>query len=524
MMTIQSSAEDGGTTEVPAEPRDALTPDADRADIIGILDTIDVPILVVRRDFTVARFNRAATTALHLTSSNIGQSPRDIRVLREAKDLAKLCAQVIADGAPRRCDIRDGDRSFLLRIAPYTAIDRQIGGVVLTLTNVTAFRASIEQAIYEREYTKAILNTVREPLVVLDADLRVQTANRAFYAMFRVSREDAHGIPLSNLGNQDWQTSHLWASLKKTLSENSEFPIVELNRDFPAIGHRTVLLDARPLSRKGDALILLVFQDITERKRAEAQICRLLSEAEQRERELREKQAQLVQSAKLASLGELAAGIAHEVNNPLNNIGLFVGNAVDHLKQEALDREKILHPLTIALQQVSKAATIIAHLRTFARAAGVDRQPLSMNPLIRSALSLMQDQLRLRNIDVTVDLSSHDATVLGNALQLEQVFINLLTNARDAVEQMPRKGITIASVVRGDQLDITVQDTGIGVPADLQPRIFDPFFTTKEVGKGTGLGLSISYGIIQEHGGQLLVETPPDTGARFRIRLPLAME
>lgn len=180
--------------------------DSVRADLIGILDTVDLPIVVVGRDFTVTRFNRAATAALCLTPSNIGQPPRDIRVLADLMDLEKLCAQVIADGVPYRREVRHGDGWFLLRIAPYTRSDHQIGGTVLTLTNVTAFRASIEQAIYEREYTKAILNTVVEPLVVLDAGLRVQTANRAFYAMFRVSRDETQGVPLYALKNHDWDT------------------------------------------------------------------------------------------------------------------------------------------------------------------------------------------------------------------------------------------------------------------------------------------------------------------------------
>ncbi len=164
-----------------------------------------------------------------------------------------------------------GATGFLLRIAPYPKSDHQIGGTVLTLANVTAFRASIEQAIYEREYTKAILNTVSEPLVVLDADLRVQTANRAFYAMFRVSREETQGVPLSDLRNHEWDTPGLWTLLKETLSDNNDLQPLEVEHNFPAIGRRTLLLDARRLSREGDPghMILPAFQDISERKQAE---------------------------------------------------------------------------------------------------------------------------------------------------------------------------------------------------------------------------------------------------------------
>jgi PAS domain S-box-containing protein len=270
-MTKRSRAEDDGSTDVRGAHGEIVSADSVSADLIGIFDTVDLPIVAVGRDFTVDRFNRGAAAVLGLTPSAIGRSPRDIRVLTNVIDLEELCAQVIANGAPFRREVRDGDRWFLLRIAPYTRSDGQIGGTVLTFTNVTAFRASMEQAIYEREYTKAILNTVIGPLVVLDGDLRVQTANRAFYAMFHVSREETQGVPLYDLGNQKWDTPWLWTLLKETIADNSQFQTLEVEHDFPAIGRRTVLLDARRLSREGNAghMILLAFEDITERKQAE---------------------------------------------------------------------------------------------------------------------------------------------------------------------------------------------------------------------------------------------------------------
>jgi two-component system, chemotaxis family, CheB/CheR fusion protein len=276
-MTTRARAEANGSNDLRGAHSDAVSVDSVSTDLVGILDTVDLPIVAVGRDFTVARFNQGAAAVLGLTPSVIGRSPRDIQVLTNVIDLEEVCAQVIADGAPFRREVRDGDRWFLLRIAPYTRSDRQIGGTVLTFTNVTAFRASMAQAIYEREYTKAILNTVIGPLVVLDADLRVQTANRAFYAMFQVTREETQGVPLYDLGSHDWDTPRLWTLLKETISNNSEFQTLEVEHDFPAIGRRTVLLDARRLSREGNPghMILLAFQDITERKEAEVAKVRL---------------------------------------------------------------------------------------------------------------------------------------------------------------------------------------------------------------------------------------------------------
>jgi len=246
------------------------------------------------------------------------------------------------------------------------------------------------------------------------------------------------------------------------------------------------------------------------------------AEMQRREQELRDKQEQLVQAGKLATLGELTTGVAHELNNPLNNIGLFVGNAVDLIELAVTEKGQIVRELGHAMQQVSKATEIISHLRTFGRAAPVSREPISLRQVIERALSLMREQLRLREIEVTVDLGPDEPVVLGNAIQLEQVFINLLTNARDAVAEAPRKEIRIAGSARSGAVEVAFADTGHGIPPGLERRIFDPFFTTKQVGKGTGLGLSITYGIINEHGGTISVVSPPGAGATFLIHLPLA--
>ncbi|HET9919046.1 MAG TPA: ATP-binding protein [Ktedonobacteraceae bacterium] len=246
-------------------------------------------------------------------------------------------------------------------------------------------------------------------------------------------------------------------------------------------------------------------------------------EVKRREQELRDKQEQLVQAGKLATLGELTTGVAHELNNPLNNIGLFVGNAIDLLTLlvSDADPEPILKELHSAMQQVRKATEIILHLRTFGRAASVNYEPVVIQQVIESAISLMQEQLRLREIKVQLHFPSEALVVVGNAIQLEQVFINLLTNARDAMAGVTRKIITIGGTAQQHMLAISFRDTGPGIPLEFEQRIFDPFFTTKEVGAGTGLGLSITYGIIKEHQGTITIENHPGEGATFLIQLPL---
>src|SRR5439155_793802 len=164
-----------------------------------------------------------------------------------------------------------------------------------------------------------------------------------------------------------------------------------------------------------------------------------------------------VQAGKLATLGELTTGVAHELNNPLNNIGLFVGNAVDLVDLGVADRERIVRELKNAMQQVRKATEIISHLRTFGRVASVSREPVSIDQVIERALSLMQEQLRGRDIEIDLDLSPAAPVVVGSAIQLEQVFINLLTNARDAMALL--QALPEALRLRLDTVTVDTCDT-----------------------------------------------------------------
>ena len=275
---------------------------------------------------------------------------------------------------------------------------------------------------------------------------------------------------------------------------------------------------SRPIRMLGTSM------DVTHRKSAIEEIRRLLEEAEARELELRTKQQMLVQTAKLASIGELAAGIAHEVNNPLNNIALFIGNALDRMPREGGGDPTLLADLSHALEQVQRAAAIISQVRTFARAAPNGREVCSLNGIVLTALALVQEPLRLMNVRVETALAEEQPRVWGNRVQLEQVVVNLLTNSRDALAGVHDRRLRVATTVSGARVEILVQDSGCGMPPEIQARIFDPFFTTKPVGQGTGLGLSISYGIVKEHHGTITVESRSGGGTAFRVQLPVQTE
>jgi PAS domain S-box-containing protein len=299
MMTAQVvTLNDGWTAFKGVNSSDAAA-DTVTVDLINILDTVDVPIVVVRCDLMIAGFNKAAVDVLGLSSSDIGRAARDVSGVA---GLEQQCSQVTAGGVESRVDFHNGDKRFVVRMSPYATSNRQANGTVLTFTNVTAFRASIDQAIYERECTKTILNTVAEPLVVLSADQRVQSGNRAFYTMFGVSRDETQGVPLYELGNGALERAPLRAQLKEFLAGNKAFQSVEVDHVTTAKGQRTLIVDAHPLSFPGhsERRVLLTFQDITARKQAEA------AKDLRSEEELRRSEAFLAEGQRLSITGSFS--------------------------------------------------------------------------------------------------------------------------------------------------------------------------------------------------------------------------
>ena len=274
----RSDSTRSGRTNVRRAPGDT-TATADRGafDPAGILDAIDVSIVVLDRNFTIASYNLPAAQTLGLAVSDIGRPPREVAGLADLQNLERWCAEVISTETTSRHDFRNKDQTFVLRIAPYSKGDGRPSGTVLTFTNVTAFRASIDQAIYEREYTKAILNAGADPLVVVTHDLRLQTANRAFYQMFGVPREVMQNVSLDSLPNATFDLARVRAQLEKMIADGGEFEAFEIEHSFPGVGPRTLVLDARPLSLSGHSrpMALLSFHDVTMRKEAEAADARL---------------------------------------------------------------------------------------------------------------------------------------------------------------------------------------------------------------------------------------------------------
>jgi signal transduction histidine kinase len=227
---------------------------------------------------------------------------------------------------------------------------------------------------------------------------------------------------------------------------------------------------------------------------------------------------QLQISEKMASIGLLAAGVAHEVNTPLTGISSYTQMLLEHADPT--------DPRTILLEKIERqtfrAAKIVNGLLTLSRPGtpGGERTQVDLNTVVTDVVSLLEHQFEVSNIKLRRELSATAVPVVGIEHQLQQVFLNLFLNARDA---MPRGGwLTVATRLEGDQAIAEVGDTGSGVPPEHLARIYDPFFTTKAIGRGTGLGLSISYGIVREHDGAIRCDSAVGQGTRFTIALPVA--
>jgi len=238
------------------------------------------------------------------------------------------------------------------------------------------------------------------------------------------------------------------------------------------------------------------------------------------ERKLEEVQMQLIHADKMASLGKLAAGVAHEINNPLGGILLFGGLLLEDMdfsdpRRQDMDR---------IVQEARRCREIVNSLLDFAHQKKRYHEPVDMNAAVEQCLSLLGNKAIFHNIRLEKHLGASLPLVTGNPSQLKQVFTNIVTNAVDAMEGEGVLTVTSAFDEAEAEVRVCFSDTGPGIPAEVRGRIFDPFFTTKEPGKGTGLGLSLSYNIVRMHHGDIRVQDAPGGGTTFTVAIPVGEE
>ncbi len=345
-----------------------------------------------------------------------------------------------------------------------------------------------------RDFSDSVVESLSDGLLVVDLADHVLRWNRRMEQLAGVSREQALGCELRELFPRPFVET-LQAARRESPSGTTLFRVpIDTGAGDPKrqllVNLSVAPFETRDASQAG---WIVVLEDITDRANLEEQL-RL--------------------SEKMAAIGLLAAGVAHEVNTPLTGISSFTQMLLD--RAEADDpRRQLLEKIE---QQTFRAAKIVNSLLSLARPSGGEMRPIDLNVVIADVLALLEHQFRTHRIQVRKHLELPAVTVHGVEYKLQQVFLNLFLNARDA---MPKGGwLSITTATSEGEALVEVSDTGVGIPAEHIARIYDPFFTTKPEGRGTGLGLSVTYGIVQEHGGTLTCESDTNQGTRFRLVIP----
>ena len=369
----------------------------------------------------------------------------------------------------------------------------QIRGLMLDVTGLRTYQSELHR---ERDFSSKILNNTQSLILVADTAGLISYANRRWQEA-GLQQRDLLGRPLLELAAPGFAPS-LSAALQSTLSgqqvDNLELQIA---RGGGAVGKFSANLSPMRDEQGTVTSIVVVLTDITDSA------------------VLRDK---LVHAEKMAAVGQLVSGVAHEVNNPLTAILGFA----DLLMENPDMPETARKDLRVILQEAQRTKQIVQNLLSFARQMPPQRSSVQLNSIVRRTMQLRSYDFTSHGVEVIEHLDESLPEALADAHQLQQVFLNILNNAYDAVHEIGRPArIEILSAKSGDAVEVSFRDNGAGISHP--DKIFDPFFTTKEVGKGTGLGLSICYGIVKEHGGEILCHNNLDgPGATFVVRLPAA--
>jgi two-component system, NtrC family, sensor kinase len=384
-------------------------------------------------------------------------------------------------------------------LAPYLAaaeLSADLAG------EVAAQSREIEE---HRRFTSLIVDSLPLGLYVVDRDYRIQSWNRKRETGTQgLRRDDVVGRPVF-----DVLTRQPAAQLRAEFDRVFETGEIQQTEQEVTLGGETRFfrLSKIPMRLEGDEIthVITVGEDVTEWHRV---------------------QGRILQSEKLAAVGQLAAGVMHEINNPLATISACVAAIEGRLPPAGAPGAgavaQVTEYLAIIDREVDRCTRIVDGLLDFSRPKATPKQRVSLNALVDETLFLLKHHQRFKRLQVARELASGLPDTLGSPEQLIQVLMALMLNALDAMEQGGQLTVrTGANPVRADEVVVDVQDTGVGIPRDDHTRIFEPFYTTKPPGRGTGLGLSICYGIVADHGGRIEVDSAPGRGALFRVYLPV---
>jgi PAS domain S-box-containing protein len=442
-----------------------------------------------------------------MSRSNDFLASNDFEIARKLKIQSMICVPIVHEGESlgvivvdslkSQKEFREGDINLLMAVASQTA---------LSIANARSFQKLQES---EKKH-RTLVETIRDIVYTIDLEGRFTYVSPMVALITGYTDKELLGrdfIEIITSPYKDIVTQRFSDGLKS--GEIATYEIEFLRKDKKAV---PVELNVAPLTNNKGQMIgrIGVARDITRRH---------MEEAKRQEVELR-----ALAQDKLASLGEIATGVAHEINQPLSYIKIILESTLNDIENEKLDRAELSGDFNESLRQVGKITNIISHLRTFGRSDVTSFNPVKLSTVLDDTLILMNERLRIKNITIDIQLAEYLPFLYGNQVKFEQIFVNLIQNSMDAIEEQGKGEIILSAQVDNNEVLITYSDTGKGIDPKMQEKIFEPFFTTKEAGKGTGIGLSIVYGIIQEHEGTITCESVMGKGATFQIRLPIYLE
>ena len=402
---------------------------------------------------------------------------------------------VLAVGSQRPREFTAMEEGLLLALADHAAV---------AVENARLYR-QLRLELEARERLTVIIEATTDLVAIADLSGRLLYLNAAGQALLGLSAEDAIGHPIAGLAPERLRPvvhDEIWPALIRDSLWTGE--AVVLARDGREVPVSVVAVAHRGADGTVEFLSAIV-RDLTERKRIDA--------------ELRRQREALYQTEKLATMGTVLAGVAHELNNPLTAVTGYAGL----LRQELAGTPSATRAEAIA-HAADRCASIVRNFLALARRHPPERQLVRLNDIARDAAELLAYHLRVDRIEVVLDLVEGLPVLWADPHQLHQVVVNLITNARDELRKSPAPRLltlrTRADAARG-RVSLDVEDTGPGIAVEIRDRIFEPFFTTKPVGQGTGLGLSLCHGIVESHGGSVSLVSDPGRGAIFRVELPV---
>jgi two-component system, NtrC family, sensor kinase len=352
-----------------------------------------------------------------------------------------------------------------------------------------------------RRFTSLIIDSLPLGVYVVDRDYRIQSWNRKRETGTQgLRRDDVVGRPVFDVLTRQ-PAAELRAEFDRVF-QTGEIQQTEQEVTLGG-GSRFFRLSKIPMRLDRDEIthVITVGEDVTEWHRI---------------------QGQILQSEKLAAIGQLAAGVMHEINNPLATISACVAAIEGRVPTGTAAAAQVTEYLEIIDREVARCSRIVDGLLDFSRPKATEKRPLSLSAIVDETLFLLKHHQRFKRLQVVRELAADLPDTVGSAEQLIQVLMALMLNALDAMEHGGHLVVrTGRSPARGDEIVVEVEDSGVGIPRAEQTKIFEPFYTTKPPGRGTGLGLSICYGIVADHGGRIEVDSLPGLGATFRVYLPV---